>query len=276
MAEKKKPTSGPTIPSFGDFQAQQSGGAATATGGTSRTGSKVTETISSPSVGGGFSLGDAQSGLRSPDAIDQPDNYLTITNTVGVQSLPPEEMADLQAALKQAGLTPDGFQTSGVLDGDTQKALLELKRNAQASGMSDMDTLRTRIATAAASAAGGGSQYAPTRSITEPVFTDPLTARGVLRDAMTARLGRAPTSDEYHQFRTMLSNSEAGQDVSDSRTHVNKNGVVVTKTTHSDDTTDPSAADIADDYLSRGDLGREANTVQAANYYDVIARRIGG
>lgn len=226
----------------------------------------------------GFGLTGPTSGLRSPDAIDNPRNILQITTSVGVQALPPEEMAQLQQQLALAGLTPDGFQ-SGTLDDHTEKALNELKAISATMGMSDMDTLRVRIEQAALAEAGmaGGASGGVHRTVSEPVFTDPLTARNIVRAAMQDRLGRAPTADEYHQFRTSLSNSEGGQDVTTQTTSTNAKGVSTTKVTRSDDTTDPSPTDLADEFTRTGKLGKEANTrTIATDYYGVVDRLIGG
>ena len=233
-------------------------------------------------VGGNFGLSaPPQSGLRSPDAIDRPGrNVLTITTSVGVQSMPPEEMAMLQQQLKAAGLTPDGFQVSGTLDPDTQKALLELKEVSKTTGTSDMETLRTRIEAAAQAELAGQQAAGPTTqtqtTITEPVFTDPLTARATVREAMERRLGRAPTADEYDRFHSLLTSKEGGQDVTTVTQRTGRSGNTTSRVSRSDDTTDPSAQDVAEEMTRKGKLGREANTVQAASFFDVIARRVGG
>lgn len=240
-------------------------------------------------VGADFTLSNPQprSGLRSPDAIDRPGrNVLTITTNVGVQSMPPEEMAMLQQYLKAAGLTPDGFQVSGTLDPDTQKALLELKEVSKTTGTSDMETLRTRIEVAAQAELSGGSgpgglgatgpKTTTQTTITEPVFTDPITARATVREAMQARLGRMPTADEYDQFHSLLTSKEGGQDVTTTTHRTGRSGNTTSRVSRSDDTTDPSAQDVAEEMTRKGKLGREANTVQAASYFDVIARRVGG
>ena len=93
---------------------------------------------------------------------------------------------------------------------------------------------------------------------------------------MADRLGRAPTADEYYKFKQLLSNEEAGQDVTTQTTTSDGQGNTKTRVKRSDDTTDPTAADLADDFSRRGALGREANTVQAARYFDVIERLVRG
>lgn len=264
---------------FAEYQARTHGGAAGgSTGGTTN---KTSETTSSVGLGNDFSLGTVDSSAHFGIGDDRYN--IPITNSVGLLSLPAEQLAMLQAQMVQAGLTPSTYLPSGTLDDETRAGLLELKRTASATGTSDVDTLRTMIQTKAQAAAGtlgGGSGdggSAGSKQIIEPQFTDPLTARGVLLDAMTQRLGRAPTSDEYHQFRHLLSNAEGGQDVvTQTPVGTDKKGRTITRVTRSDNTTDPSATDVADDYLSRGKLGREANTVRAADYFDIIARKVGG
>ena len=290
-----KPKSRITIPPFAPGTSQSS------TGGTSVYGGKEINPKSPAEsdddvISGRFGLtGSGLSGLRSPDRIDTPDNVLNITTSVGVQSLPPEEMAVLQANLRRAQLLPSTYNPTGTLDDDTRKALSELKRTSSATGMSDLDTLRTRIEQAAMSEAGaygsdlagGSSAGGPSKTtnvnktITEPVFTDPMTARAVVRDALQARLGRAPDADEYHRFRKLLRNSEAGQDVTTQTSTTTSDGQGNTSTVNrvkrSDDTTDPTPDVIADAFTRRGRLGTEANTRMAATgYYGVIDRLIGG
>lgn len=244
---------------------------------------------------GQFGLtGNYQSGLRSPDAIDRPGNVLSITTSANVQALPPEQMAQLQAQLLRAGLLPSTYKPTGTLDEDTRKALTELKAQSQASGMSDLDTLRTSIEQRALAASGAygadlasGGQAADNspavsvnKTVTEPLLTDPMTARGFIRDAMQSRLGRAPTADEYHQFRNLLSNTEGGQDVTTTRSvtkpgKTDNDSSTTTRVTRSDDTTDPTPATLADEMTRKGALGREANTVQAADFMRVIQQRVG-
>ena len=270
------------------------GGAASATG--NGTSNKASESTSYTDVGAGFGLtGNYQPGLRSPDAIDRPSNVLQVTTSANVSALPPEQLAMLQAQLLRGGFMPSTYSPTGTLDDDTRKGLLELKRTSQATGMSDLDTLNTVINTRAQAAAGAyGSDLASggaavdnspsvqvNKTITEPVFTDPITARGILMDTLQARLGRAPTSEDYDQFKRLLQSSESGQDVTTVRQttrpgKTDNDSRTTQRVTHSDDTTDPSASDLAEDMSRRGRLGREANTVQAASVFDVIARRVGG
>jgi hypothetical protein len=249
-------------------------------------------------IAGEFGLtGNTQTGLRSPDAIDNPRNVLQITTSSNVLAMPPEQLAVLQAQLHAAGFLPSTYTPTGTLDDDTRKALLELKRTSSATGLSDLDTLRQTLETKAQAAAGaygdsytGGSSGAAAvdespavsvnKTITEPIFTDPMTARAVVRQAVEARLGRAPTSEEYHRFNKLLRNSEGGQDVTTTRSvtkpgETDNDSRTTTRVNRSDDTTDPTADVLADDFTRRGKLGREANTVTAASFMDVIARRVG-
>jgi hypothetical protein len=214
--------------------------------------------------------------------------------------MPPEQLAVLQAQLHAAGFLPSTYTPTGTLDDDTRKALLELKRTASATGLDDISTLRQTLETKAQAAAGAyGQDYADSsggssggvapdmspsvsvnETITEPIFTDPMTARGLVRDAMEARLGRAPTSEEYHQFRQMLRNKEGGQDVTTTRSvtkpgETDNDSRTTTRVNRSDDTTDPDPSTVAEEFTMRGKLGREANTVTAASFMDVIARRVG-
>jgi len=226
-------------------------------------------------LGPGFTLGAAQSGLRSPDAIDRPGSYLTVTTSVGVQAMPPEQLAQLQAALARAGLTPGSYRPTGVLDEDTTAALLELKRDAAASGLSDMDTLRTRIETAA-QAEAAGPRRSRNRTVTAPVFTDPATARATARATFTSELGREPTAAEYAAYRARLRDAEAGADVTTTTTTAGPGGNTRTRVSRSDDTTDPSAAVVADEMVRRGALGRERNTKMAAiDYYQAAMSILG-
>lgn len=273
-----------TIEPFDPNKNYKDGGTTGTAGGGTEGGTQnsTTEKVSSVGLGSDFTLTDPfeHTNFASPNLIDNSaSNDLTITTSVGVQALPPEELAVLQAELQRAGLTPSTFRPTGTLDDDTRSALLELKRTAQASGMSDLDTLRQRasmIAAADLDSGSGSGTPGKSRTVSDPVYTDPMTARAVLRDAMTTRLGRAPTSDEYHQFREALSNAEGGQDITTQTTKIGKNGVPTTRVHRSDPTSDPTPDVVADDMLQRGALGREANTVQAASYFDVIARLVGG
>lgn len=259
-------------------------GAGSTGGGATR--NEVSESTSSTGLGTNFGLtGGGLTGLRSPDRIDTPANVLNITTSVGVQSLPAEQMATLQAQLAQAGFTTESYTPTGTLDDETRKALLELKRTASATGVDDLTALRTTLETKAQVEAGilpggdgtaGGPSRSVNKTITEPVFTDAMTARATVRDAMRARLGREPTADEYHQFRNLLSNSEAGQDVTTQVTRTDGQGNTTTRVKRSDDTTDPSPDTVADDMLRRGELGKEANTVTAASFFDIIAGKVGG
>jgi hypothetical protein len=215
------------------------------------------------------------SGLRSPDRIDDHED-LEITTSLGVQKLPAEQMVQLQTMLQNAGLTPDGFKVSGNLDPDTKKALLELKATSRSTGLSDLATLQRAINTQTSLAATGGSEYTPTATVTEPTKLDAVTVRGMFRDVLQQRLGREPTADEYHDARKKVSASAGGQDVTTNTPSMGKDGTVTTRVTHSDDTEDPSPADVLDDMSRRGALGREANTVTAASFFDVIANRVGG
>ena len=247
--------------------------------------------MSNPALGGGFTLTDAGTradagGLRSADAIDRPGadrlgNAIKITTDVGVSSLPPEQLAVLQSQLSKAGLTPSTYTPTGTLDDETKAALLELKRTAQSTGLSDMETLRTRINTQAMVAAGGvdgtGPSTTTNKTITEAQFTDPMTVRAMFRQTLTDRLGREPTAGEYQRARKLISNSEGGQDVTTTVTRNDGQGNTVSRVKHKDDTTDPSPDVILDDYSRRGKLGREANTFTAAtDYLGVIDRLTGG
>lgn len=264
------------------------GGAASASG----------DGTSDNDLGGGFGLtGNFQPGLRSPDAIDSPRNVMSITSSTGVSTMPPEELAQLQAMLARAGYMSSTYNPSGVMDEDTRKALLALKRDASASGMSDLDTLRQTIETQAQVAAGaygadlaGGSSggaavdnspsVSVNKTITEPTFTDPMTIRAMFRQTLEDRLGRAPTADEYHQARQLIQNSEGGQDVTTTRSvtkpgETDNDSRTTTRVSRSDDTTDPTPDVLLDDMSRRGKLGREANTVTAASLFDVLANRVG-
>jgi hypothetical protein len=280
------------VDSYAEYQAKKdaasAGGAASASGDGSGEGE----------IAGRFGLTAHQPGLRSPDAIDTPRNVLNITSSSNVSTLPPEQMAQLQAQLIAAGYTSSTYKPTGRLDEETRKALLELKADSTGSQMSDLDTLRERLEIRAQYEAGtlggssgssGGSAAAPVdnspavsvnKTITDPVFTDPMTARTIVRQAVEARLGRAPTSEEYHRFNKLLRNSEGGQDVVTQRSvtkpgETDNDSISTQRISRSDDTTDPSADVIADDMTRRGKLGREANTVTAATFMDVIARRVG-
>jgi len=95
-------------------------------------------------------------GLRSPDAIDRPErSRISITSATGVQDLPPELMSQLQAQLIRAGLVSSTYRPTGLLDDDTEHALLELKRTAASSGQSDMDALSQMVEMRARAERGG-------------------------------------------------------------------------------------------------------------------------
>jgi hypothetical protein len=276
--------------SFAEYMARtggKTGGGMSSTGGSDDDG-----------LGPNYGLtGNSQPGLRSPDAIDSPRNVLNITTSVGVSAMPPEELAQIQAMLRRAGYTTEGYTPTGTLDDETVKGLQELKRTASATGMSDLDTLRQTLETRAQAEAGaygadlaGGSsggaavdnspQVSVNKTITEPVLTDPMTIRAMFRATLEERLGRAPTADEYQKARKMIQNSEGGQDVTTTRSvtrpgETANDSRTTTRVTRSDNTTDPSPDVLLDDMSRRGKLGREANTVTAASLFDVLANRVG-
>lgn len=207
-----------------------------------------------------------------------------------IRNLSVENLARLQGQLATVGLIgPETRFRVGVPDSTTITAYKRLLEVANNYAISDSEALDMLARTP--SMLGGdvtldedgnpimAAEEGPTRTvnktITEPTFTDPLTARAIVREAMQARLGRAPTADEYQDFRKLLSNSEAGQDVTTTVTTTDGKGHSKTRVKHSDDTTDPSADVLADQFTRKGKLGREANTVQAASFMDVIARRVG-
>jgi hypothetical protein len=285
-----QPNTQPTRPSFAEFEAAQGGGssAGTAPGTAGGTANKTSQSVSSPGLGKDFGVttGDPSAHFGIGDDRYNPD--IAITTSVGVQALPPEDMAALQSQLIRAGFTPSTYMPTGTLDDTTRAALLELKRTSSATGTSDLDTLQTSIDQQAAAAAGvygadlakgsaGGPSTSVNKTISDPTFTDPLTARSIVRDAMQTRLGRAPTADEYHQFNQQLKSSEGGQDVTTTTTHSDGQGHSTTRVRRSNNQTTPSPTDIADDFTRKGALGVEANTRTAGvDYYDALHNLIGG
>jgi len=215
-----------------------------------------------------------------------------------VRRMSVEDIARLQASLAKAGLIgPSTKFRVGMPDSTTvsaYKKLLETANNYAITDVEALDLLATKPQATGSQATGGtstsggsagGASAAQDLSRTEtqtrtddPVFTDPMTARATLRGTLSDRLGRDPTADEYHKFRTLLSNEEGGQDTTTTVTKYGKRGQVKSsRSTPSDRTTDPSADVIADDMSRTGKLGKEANTFQAATgFFGVLDRLTGG
>lgn len=199
----------------------------------------------------------------------------------------PEEIARLQAKLASAGLI--GASTKfrvGIVTGTSDPTYSAFKKalgTANRYGVNVDDAVNFLAANPEVRGDGtpvdatGGPSRSVNKTISDPVLTDPLTARATLRSTLEDRLGRAPTSDEYHQFRTLLSNAEGGQDVTTTISTTDGEGHSKTRVKRSDPTSDPSAATVADDFSRKGALGKEANTRTAGvDYYDAIASLIGG
>jgi hypothetical protein len=232
--------------------------------------------------GGSMSTG----GMLFPTGQPHQPQYEDGSENV-VRRMSVENLARLQSQMARVGLIgPSTKFRVGIPDPTTvtaYKKLLTIANNYAISDVQALDFLAENPEATGAQAVGadGSTAGGPTRSVhkqvNDPVFTDPLTARAVLRQTLEDRLGRAPTSDEYQRLRKQLSNSEGGQDVTTSITTTDGQGNSKTRSKPSDTTTDPSADVIADDMSRRGALGKEANTRQIGNgYYDAIASLIGG
>lgn len=205
-----------------------------------------------------------------------------------IRRLSAENLARLQAQLASVGLIgPETKFRVGVPDSTTVTAYKRLLEVANNYAISDSDALDLLAKTPQLRGDGtqigpdgqvvGGPSKSVNTTVSDPVFTDAVTARATLRATLSDRLGRAPTADEYHRYRTLLSNEEAGQDVTTTITRTDGEGKSRTRVKRSDDTTDPSAAAVADDFSRRGKLGREANThVAATDYFNIIDRLTGG
>lgn len=230
-------------------------------------------------------------GMMQPSGMPHQPQYPAGAEN-DIRQLSTENLARLQGQLAIAGLIgPETRFRVGIPDSTTINAYKTLLGVANNYAISETDALQmlkekpsllgNQVSVDAQGnlVGGTGASLAHTETRTDtndPMFTDPVTARGVLRDTLQQRLGREPTADEYHQFRHLLRNKEGGQDVTTTVTKYGKRGQVKSSvSTPSDNTTDPSAADVADDMSRRGDLGREANVVRAASFMDIIARRVG-
>jgi hypothetical protein len=198
----------------------------------------------------------------------------------------PEAIARLQADLASAGLIgPSTKFRVGVVMGTTDPTYAAFKKalgTANTMGTTWEEAVNYLAKTPQVQGDGTvvGAPNGPSTSVntttSDPVLTDPVTARATLRTTLEQRLGRAPTADEYHQFRSMLTNSEGGQDVTTVTNTPDGQGNITRHVKHSDPTSDPSAADLADQFSRRGKVGKEANTHQiATDYYGAVASLIG-
>jgi hypothetical protein len=220
-----------------------------------------------------------------------------------IQDYPAEVVAKIQAGLRIGGLIPDSaVLTRGGVDNATQAGWNDLLGYANryavdwqtALGELTTDPVTGKKRTTPVSTYGGTNKSTGTTTdttTTEALFTDPVTARATVRSAMSQRLGRDPTDHEYARFQKLLHGKEAGPDV---QTRTTKHGTTTTTTgtqensttsttgadtstvTRQDDTVDPSASDVADEFSRQGTIGTEANTFHAAtDLYGAAMKALG-
>lgn len=203
-----------------------------------------------------------------------------------------EELARLQGRMAQVGLIgPSTRFRLGQMDTPTLSAYRSLLSLANRYGWSDSDALDaigqnpqlkgSQVTVDAngnlvAASAGPHKETTTQKTITDPVYTDPATAREALRQQWEQSFGRAPTAAEYRRYAHRLRAAEAGADVTTQRTttQYDATGRATDSTTHvsrQDDTTDPSAATVADQMSRQGKLGRERNTrMVGVDYFGAI------
>ena len=211
------------------------------------------------------------SGLRSPDRIDSFEN-LTITSSVGVQSMPPEQLAVLQEQLQRGGYYPSTYKPSGMLDDDTVNALLDLKNTAARSGMSDMDALTQSVRMIDESGDGGTS----TDVRTSRSFQDysRLDAEAVAENAFQAALGEDPSPKQIGALRKALNEyAKANPSTSTTTTTYKPGGDSSSVSTERAGMDAEAAAEIGEDFArSQPNYGE----VQATTtYFNALLQALG-
>lgn len=203
-----------------------------------------------------------------------------------LSALSVEELARLQGRMASVGLIgPSTRFRIGVVDNATVSAYKTLLSTANRYGVTDSEALRMLAQTGELKggevttdkdgnivAAHPETKTTRQKTVTEPVYTDPATARQALRNVWQQSFGRDPSDAEMRRYAHRLRAAESGADVTaqTTKTHYDAEGTAtssVSHVTHQDDDTDPSPEIVAEQMSRRGKLGRERNNRMAATDY---------
>lgn len=191
----------------------------------------------------------------------------------------PQESLNQQILLARAGyLSAD--DVDGMWSADVQKALASAMGDANTMYMSLEDYLRVKGGyKASRDGSGGGRGSGPSGprtsvSVSKSVrLTSRASAQSLLKQTLAIELGREPTSAEVARFVSALNKEEkADPTVSTTTTTINGSNSS-SNTVTKESQVDPGSE--AETYAEKVNPA-EAHRYQSGNYYDVIARMVGG